>query len=214
MTADVLLPLVDEVHLVEPVAKFLHEAKRRSTSWLPMRNTEANSPFHAQKAVHFHISTLQDFNVADPTSNPAYSDSIPPTYMEKPTPLPLAPLLYDIILCQWCLQHLSEKDLVSFLRASQKVLRPPLPAEDESMAWNGGIIFVKENVCRDPEDGTEASWYDDEDYSVTRSRRIYERLFHEAGLTVVRSEVQLGFPPELFEVHMCVQSIDTRWALR
>lgn len=214
VTADVLLPLVDEVHLVEPVAKFLHEAKRRSSNWQPMKNTEANSPFHAQKAVHFHISTLQDFNVADPTSSPALSDSIPPTYMENPVPLPPAPLIYDIILCQWCLQHLSEKDLVSFLKASKKVLRPPLPADDESMAWNGGIIFVKENVCRDPEDGTEASWYDDEDYSVTRSRRVYERLFQEAGLSIVRSEVQLGFPPELFEVHMYVSRTHSRWALR
>lgn len=39
-----------------------------------------------------------------------------------------------------------------------------------------------------------------------RSTKAYERVFMEAGLNVVRSEVQLGLPAELFVVRM--------WALR
>ena len=35
-----------------------------------------------------------------------------------------------------------------------------------------------------------------------RSKQAYERVFREAGLRVVRSEVQLGLPAELFAVHM------------
>ncbi|KAL4402100.1 N-terminal protein N-methyltransferase [Malassezia pachydermatis] len=207
VTEHVLLPLVDEVHLVEPVAKFLQEAKKQSVNWHPMKQTLETSPFHARKAVYFHISTLQGFPVARPQTCQDTSEPIAPTFMDETmTPIGTEEVVYDIVLCQWCLQHLSESDLVTFLKQAKTTLRPPKPASDPTLEWNGGVIFVKENVCRDGEDGSEYTWYDDEDHSVTRSRQVYLRLFAEAGLTVVRSEVQQGFPPELFEVHM--------WALR
>lgn len=69
-----------------------------------------------------------------------------------------------------------------------------------------GFIVVKENVCADNDDGTEHVWWDDEDKSITRSTMAYERVFKEAGLDVVRCEVQEGLPAELFVVKM--------WALR
>lgn len=214
VTRDVLLPLVDEVHLVEPVAKFLEEAKRRSASWPPLRESVDTSPFHARKGVYFHTSTLQGFPVADPMSC-ARTPGLEPTFMEggEVAP-PSAPVVYDIVLCQWCLQHLSESDLIKFLKEAKQMLRAPVPSDDANLACGGGVIFVKENVCRELEQGVEATWYDDEDFSVTRSKLVYERLFAAAGLEVVRTEVQLGFPPELFEVHMCVRATYFRWALR
>ncbi|WFD34480.1 protein N-terminal methyltransferase [Malassezia cuniculi] len=196
VTEHSLLPLVDEVHLVEPVAKFLDEAKRCSPAWAPLKSSVADSPFYARKGVHFHVSTLQDFDLTRPV------DTLPPTWMADETPEPTSelPLVYDVVWCQWCLQHLSEADLKKFLRGAQAALRPAGPN------YEGGVIVVKENICREQVDGSESSWYDDEDHSVTRSQRAFERIFAESGVSIVRSEVQNGFPDELFPVMM--------WALR
>ncbi|WFD31700.1 protein N-terminal methyltransferase [Malassezia sp. CBS 17886] len=207
-----LLPLVDEVHLVEPVHKFLLEAKRRSPSWAPLREPVDSSPFCAQKVAFFHTSTLQDFPLTHPHSaTDGAAPAIPPTANTNGG-TPVADderAAYDVVWCQWCLQHLSESDLLKFLREAQSCLRPPSASEDEDLARPGGVIVVKENVCSDNADGSEATWYDDEDYSVTRSCTVYGRLFQSAGLEVVHTETQRGFPEELFDVQMYA-----RWALR
>lgn len=231
-----LLPLVDEVHLVEPVHKFLVEAKQRSAQWQSLRTPIAHSPLRARKCAYFHTSTLQDFPIATPSQcggrviEPAWSPA-PDEAEENAAPHSASPepLVYDVVWSQWCLQHLSETDLLRFLRNAQKCLRPPSQAGgDASLSHPGGVIVVKENVCKEEDDGTESTWYDEEDFSVTRcvprhavtdgsSRQVFERLFREAGLTVVRTDVQLGFPDELFAVHMCAPirvAADTRWALR
>ncbi|PKI84115.1 protein N-terminal methyltransferase [Malassezia vespertilionis] len=199
VTQHSLLPLVDEVHLVEPVHKFLLEAKAMSPEWEPLRQTTETSPFKAHKAVYFHTSTLQAFPIADPLS--VTSKLITPTAMGggELNPLP-CPVKYDVVWCQWCLQHLSEPDLIKFLKEARAALTEPSGNEN----FPGGVIVVKENVYHDGENGEEATWYDEEDYSVTRSRRLYERIFKTAGLQVVRTETQLGFPSELFDVQMCV----------
>lgn len=129
------------------------------------------------------------------------------------------PTTYDVIWAQWCLQHLSDRDLVSFLKRSKVSLaKQSQPAEaaattttttttSTSAVLDGsGIIVVKENVLRDEEDGSEKVWYDDEDHSITRTSNAYERVFKEAGLTIVRTQLQLGLPDELFPVRM--------WCLR
>ena len=78
--------------------------------------------------------------------------------------------------------------------------------KDNAVLDGAGIIVVKENVLRDEEDGGENVWYDDEDHSITRTSNAYERVFREAGLQVVRTELQLGLPEELFPVRI--------WCLR
>ena len=70
-------------------------------------------------------------------------------------------------------------------------------------------------MCKEEADGSESTWYDEEDFSVTRwayrpaalwltisSRKLFERIFAEAGLEVVRTEEQRNFPEELFTVQM------------
>lgn len=194
VTEHTLLPLVDEVRLVEPVSKFLEEARRRAPEWSPIKASVAESPFYARKGVYFHVNTLQGFDLTRPV------DTFPPVWMADDAPAPAAelPLVYDVVWCQWCLQHLSETDLKKFLRGAQAALQP---ARD---GFEGGVIVVKENVCREQTDGSESSWYDEEDHSVTRSQCTFERIFAEAGVEVVRCEVQRGFPEELFPVMMCV----------
>lgn len=215
VTQHSLLPIFDEVHMVEPVAKFLHEAKNQSNTWPQIQTPPSKSPFQARKAVHFHCSTLQDFEPSRPySSSPRVGDGdISPTVSidDEPSQHPATngdaraesdgvagsraePVSYDLVWAQWCLQHLSDRDLISFLQRSKAALK------------QGGIIGVKENVCTEEADGTERVWYDDEDHSITRSTKAYERVFKEAGLEIVKCEVQFGMPAELFVVKM--------WALR
>ncbi|SPO22014.1 related to TAE1 - AdoMet-dependent proline methyltransferase [Ustilago trichophora] len=215
VTQHSLIPIFDEVHMVEPVAKFLLEAKKQSASWPQIQTPPSSSPFQARKAVHFHCSTLQDIEPSRPysTAQPVDGGSIPPTVSidddaSTTTSTSVAesdtaptesegvagsqtePVTYDLVWAQWCLQHLSDKDLISFLQRSKAALKP------------GGVIGVKENVCTEEADGTERVWYDDEDHSITRSTKAYERVFNEAGLDIVKCEIQFGMPAELFVVKM------------
>ncbi|CEH18571.1 Hydroxyindole-O-methyltransferase and related SAM-dependent methyltransferases [Ceraceosorus bombacis] len=123
-------------------------------------------------------------------------------------------VLYDVVWAQWMLQHLSDEDLIKFLQAAKKsLIRPDLTngavAKESSKGAildGSGCIFVKENVCQEKESGEENVWFDEEDKSITRSRKAFERVFESAGLEIIKTEVQLGLPAELFAVRM--------WALR
>ncbi|KAL9932708.1 hypothetical protein V8E36_008407 [Tilletia maclaganii] len=326
VSRDTLLPLVEEVHMVEPVRKFLDEAKRTSTSWEQLSYSELKpSPpklnskgkrrpvddddagrkelrrlvraSQARKSAYFWENTMQDFDPAQPKAK-AGASNIDPTLGPEPAAVtaaleeaekaanaagdeaapaeasvestaeaqqqskkrrtsnstrsdadssvhsfrtvvpgvsvPLADIpaelglrlgeqvvKYDVILIQWCAQHLKDSEMISFLhrcRAALKTRAEMLGTEANASdgageadpladpGLDGGIIVIKENICQEDEDGNERVVWDDEDHSITRSRKAYERLFAEAGMKIVKSEVQLGLPAELFEVR--------QWALR
>ncbi|KAJ2765034.1 hypothetical protein IWQ57_004935 [Coemansia nantahalensis] len=95
---------------------------------------------------------------------------------------------YDVIWCQWVLSHLTDDDLVAFLRRCADGLAP------------NGVVCVKENIT------TRGYIVDEEDSSVTRAASIYERIFARAGMAVVHAQMQTGFQPDMFGVKM--------WALR
>ncbi|MCO5555776.1 hypothetical protein L7F22_009321 [Adiantum nelumboides] len=122
------------------------------------------------------------------------------------------PIEYDVIWGQWCLQHLSDKDLIAFLERAKACLRKSkLLSNNKEVSSNAvldgsGIIVVKENVLRATKDGSEQVWYDDEDHSITRTPNAYERVFRQAGLEVVKTQLQLGLPEELLPVQI--------WCLR
>jgi protein N-terminal methyltransferase len=98
---------------------------------------------------------------------------------------------YDIIWNQWCLGHLTDTQLVAYLRRCKDGL---VRAED-GKAW----VIVKENMSTD-------IWnkdiYDEEDSSVTRSDEKFRRLFKEAGWKIVATEQQRGMPKELYPVRI------------
>lgn len=201
-----------------------------------MKLTPTKTPFHARKAVHFHLSTLQTFDPAKPYTSSAPSRaklskrlklekvedqssfastySIPDEDDKTVNGIDASssePVRYDVVWCQWCLQHLSDKDLVSFLVRAKASLMSPTEhiasqIKDNAVLDGSGIIVVKENVLRDEQDGGEKVWYDDEDHSITRTSNAYERVFKEAGLIIVRTQLQLGLPEELFPVRI--------WCLR
>lgn len=95
---------------------------------------------------------------------------------------------YGIIWNQWCLGQLSDADLIAYLKRCKCALATK------------GLVFVKENVAQGED------IFDEQDSSWTRSEASFLKIFKEAGLTVVKSSVQHGFPKELFQVKL--------WALR
>lgn len=63
-----------------------------------------------------------------------------------------------------------------------------------------GLVIVKENLA------PVVDVFDEEDSSVTRTEEKFKTLFKEAGLRIVRTELQKGFPKELYAVRI--------WALQ
>ncbi|MCJ1247415.1 Alpha N-terminal protein methyltransferase 1 [Trapelia coarctata] len=92
---------------------------------------------------------------------------------------------YDLIWNQWCLGHLTDTQLVEYFKRCKCVVE------------NGGWIVVKENMSTNP---LGEDLFDELDSSVTRTDMKFRRLFEESGLEVVRSELQTGFPKELYPV--------------
>lgn len=73
---------------------------------------------------------------------------------------------------------------VDFFKRCIKGLRP------------NGLIGVKEN------NASKEALFDDEDSSVTRRNEELKKLFAEAGLRVIKEDVQKGLPAGLFAVRM------------
>jgi protein N-terminal methyltransferase len=101
---------------------------------------------------------------------------------------------YDLIWNQWCLGHLKDAELSDYLRRCGEAVRRGTTEEEEAGGSGGGWIVVKENMSTDP-DGRDI--YDEVDSNVTRTDAKFRSLFEEAGLVVVRSELQTGFPKVL-----------------
>uniref|UniRef100_A0A069DQY0 Alpha N-terminal protein methyltransferase 1 n=1 Tax=Panstrongylus megistus TaxID=65343 RepID=A0A069DQY0_9HEMI len=92
---------------------------------------------------------------------------------------------YDVIWCQWVLGHLTNEDLVKFL----KICRV-------SLAENG-LIVVKENITSSGE--TEK---DTVDSSLTRGLNTLLELFEQSNLKIEKLESQTKFPKGLYPVKM------------
>ena len=92
---------------------------------------------------------------------------------------------YDLIWNQWCLGYLTDRQLVTHFERCKTAVA------------EGGWIVVKENMSTDPH-GKDI--FDEVDNGVTRTDSGYRKLFEAAGLTIVISEIQKGFPKGLFPV--------------
>ncbi|KAF1941272.1 hypothetical protein EJ02DRAFT_455338 [Clathrospora elynae] len=102
---------------------------------------------------------------------------------------------YDVIWNQWCVGHLTDAQLVVYLRRCKEGLRKAAEGEETSISW----VVVKENMSTDIR---HKDIYDEEDSSVTRSDEKFRRLFQEAGLKIVATEQQRGMPKELYPVRI------------
>ncbi|GAA5837552.1 hypothetical protein JCM9279_006786 [Rhodotorula babjevae] len=217
VTRDTLLPLFDSVDLVEPVPAFVAEAERNARSgrdgWRALAPSSSSSSSsegkgaRARKSVRIWKAGLQHFDplrpavpVADGSTSAKVelaatvgSDDF--AWPDPKRALDLAEEGYDLVQGQWCLGHLSDAELVSFLQRARAALRTS--RTDGSCE---GFIIVKENVCSDQAADGAGRLFDDDDSSITRSDRAFRDVFERAGLEIVRREVQLGFPAELFPV--------------
>ncbi|KAJ7905564.1 DUF858-domain-containing protein [Mycena olivaceomarginata] len=113
VTADVLLHLVSDVVLLEPVDNFIQEALARG------RASVSPSP-DSKHPVTFLRGTLQDFDPARP-----HDAAILDRVGCAPAQFDEAVSGFDVVWCQWCLGHLSDPDLAAFLRRSRAALRDP-----------------------------------------------------------------------------------------
>lgn len=98
-----------------------------------------------------------------------------------------------MVWIQWVIGHLTDADLVSFLRRCKASLKP------------GGVICIKDNSYSGSvraDLSFEHFCVDREDSSITRSSAYFEAVFAIAGLSVILKETQKGFPKELFPVLM------------
>lgn len=109
---------------------------------------------------------------------------------------------YNLIWNQWCLGHLTDAQLVDYLkRCKEGLVKPcaePKTDTEQNLSQTGWIV-VKENLSSDI---FKQDIYDDEDSSVTRSDDKFRALFEQAGLKIVETKLQTGFPKELFPVRM------------
>lgn len=86
---------------------------------------------------------------------------------------------YDLIWTQWCVGHLTDVQLVAYITRCRTALTET------------GIMVVKENISTDPHG---EDMYDDLDSSVTRTDEKFRKIFKDAGMTLILSERQQGFP--------------------
>ena len=158
VTSDVLLHLVHDVVVVEPVEKFIQQAVKRGTASAagdvsdpaekPWKGIQAKS-----KSVTFLQGTLQTFDPSHPASDTKHLGRVGYTPVEDDTDS-----LFDIIWCQWCLGHLSDPDLLQFFKRCKRGLRDA----------GNSLIVVKENLCSDTDDEQPLTIFDESDSSLTR----------------------------------------------
>jgi protein N-terminal methyltransferase len=92
---------------------------------------------------------------------------------------------YSVIWIQWVIGHLPDTHMIAFLKRCAKALKP------------GGYICLKENNVHGR--GFE---FDEEDGSVTRSNELFLELFAQARMSLIKVNLQRGFPKELLPVRM------------
>ncbi|EMD38451.1 hypothetical protein CERSUDRAFT_113610 [Gelatoporia subvermispora B] len=191
VTGDVLLHLVSDVVLVEPVEPLVKEALARGQASASSETTIEGREYVPWKgiadktrSVTFIQGTLQDFDPLHPTDRTELLGRVgfEPTTDDSESG-------FDVIWCQWCLGCLSDPDLVSFFKRCRSALRDP----------RRSVIIVKENLCSEV-DGEARTVFDETDSSLTRSDLAWKRAFAEAGLRLIHEQVQDGFPEGLYPV--------------
>ena len=89
---------------------------------------------------------------------------------------------YDLIWNQWCLDHLTDGQLVEYLKRCK-----------EAVTVHGWIV-IKENISTNLEG---EDMFDETDSTVTRSHEKFQQLFKEADVRLMKTEIQRGFPKGL-----------------
>ncbi|KAG2134387.1 alpha-N-methyltransferase NTM1 [Suillus bovinus] len=181
VTSDVLLHLVSDVVLLEPVEPFINEARSRGKA--SESGSEINDSGYRvlwkgiadrSKSVTFFKGALQSF---DPIA--------PGTPLDRVGYLPQdgddeTETGFDVIWCQWCLGHLKDDDLAQFLQRSKKALRD-----------TRSLIVVKENICG--EQNEPLTVFDEQD-STFHSVYLAFKIFSGCWSQIIQEKFNTGFP--------------------
>lgn len=93
--------------------------------------------------------------------------------------------IYDVIWIQWVVGHLTDEDYILFFQRCASGLR------------QDGVIILKDNCSEQL-----TFMVDREDSSLARHVEYHKVLFEKAGLKVLKTARQKGFPKELCSVLM------------
>lgn len=160
----VLLHLFSDVVLLEPVEKFVQQAFRSCQDSLGMTPQPPSlnrwkGIAEKSKSITFLQGALQQFDPSHPEVNTRRLGCL--GYDGETDDC------FDVVWCQWCLGHLDNEGLVSFLRRAKVSLR----------SAPHSLIVVKENLCRNQSDGGPRTVFDQQDSSLTRSVPPFLVLF-------------------------------------
>lgn len=162
VTATVLLHLVSDVLLLEPVTPFIQKALSHAKSSAENSEISVSQRWKGlhdrSKSVTFVQGTLQSFDPAHPIAGTSVNLLDRIGFQPSTGQLEDVDSGFDVIWCQWCLGHLSDPELLAFLERSYAALREK----------GRSLIIVKENCCSDAPDGGPRSTFDEEDSSLTR----------------------------------------------
>ena len=158
VTSDVLLHLTSDVTILEPVDTFVQEALSRARASALGTLSPGQGAWRGladqTKSVTILQGTLQDFHPLRP-HHARFLDRVGCQLLQPTDEIGMG---FDVIWCQWCLGHLSDVDLVAFLKRCY----------DSLNKHPQSLIMVKENICPDHRDGSPQVVFDDEDSSLTR----------------------------------------------
>ncbi|KAL4735693.1 alpha-N-methyltransferase NTM1 [Aspergillus similis] len=90
------------------------------------------------------------------------------------------PRYYDLIWIQFCVGHLNDLQLEELIKRCCAALTE-----------GTGILVLKENISTDLGNN---DMFDEEDSSVTRTNDKFRSIFNNAGMRVILSDLQTGFP--------------------
>ena len=196
VSRDLLVHFADTIDIVEP-CRPLCEAV--------LASEDTRSLQESGKLGNIHVCGIQDFDPTLPASQ--RSDRGYDILHDSRRHQDGGADRYDFIWNQWCLGQLDDDALIAFLKRCKTAIGSDVSANatednDDDDDNTHRYIFVKENVAgagsKDIFDATDSSW--------TRAESSFLRIFEAAGLKVVRSSWQHGFPKELFRVKV--------WALK
>lgn len=172
VTDGFLRNVCETVDVVEPVAKFAEVIQRGAL----VRRTKTSK--RADEGTNNATETSEEQGEGRKEDKEGVVENIYITGLESWVPTEK----YDLIWNQWCVGHLTNSQLTTYLQRAADALTP------------SGILVLKENNSTDP-DGKDI--YDEVDSSVTRTDETFRKIFKDAGLNLIKAEEQLGFPRHL-----------------
>ncbi|KAL5511207.1 hypothetical protein ACEPAH_4422 [Sanghuangporus vaninii] len=198
VTSTVLLHMVSDVVLVEPVSHFVQQAFR-SVSEASRRDKYAGEwkgVARSRKSVTVVQGTLQDLDPRIPLGSDDKMTMLGRVGYIPPEEERTKESGFDVIWCQWCLGHLTDDQLAEFLKRCKESLR----CKSKGFSEMEGVIIVKENTCPEKQLGVPRIVFDSDDSTLTRSDLAWKRVFSSAGLRIMKEELQKGFPEGLYPV--------------